>query len=157
MRWGSARTGTGETELSAASLRRTRPPGRRPGASGARGLLGACLGPGALPAGAEGVNRSARGEAGSGARAEAYSLAHPSALISASLPGRACRGRVSEQLSRRAGRGARLLLPPPCSPLPGQPQGPLRTGRGAPGGWWRQAGLFGQEGSFLPLPPALWS
>ena len=44
-------------------------------------------------------------------------------------------------------------LPAPGSPLPEQPRGPLRTGRGAPGGWWRHSsGAFSVRRATSPFP-----
>lgn len=104
-----------------------------------------------LPAGAEGVNRSTHGGGRKRSPRRAYSLAHtPSALISASLPGRACQGRSPNRSPAGPAGGTAAA---PCSPLPGQPRGPSeQAGTPREAGGDTQAGLFRSGGQ---LPPSL--
>lgn len=117
--------------------------GLEPRGTGARGL----------PAGAEGVNRSARGGGRKRSPRRAYSLAHtPGALISASLPGRACRGR-SPGRSPAGPAGGAAAAPGSRLPTPRAAAGTPQNRQGRPGRLVEtlQRGFFGQEGSF-PLP-----
>ena len=156
------RTGRRQTERSSASLGRTRPPGLRPGASGARGLPRAWvwgLGAGAFLQALKELTAPHAVEAEQEPPPGLLTRSHPQ-RFDLGFPSReSLSGQVSEQVSRRACRGARLLLPAPHSP--GSRRGPSeQAGTPRESGGDTQAGLFRSGGQLPPsLPPSLrsWS